>query len=194
MLRSAEQFAIDFVKLNPQGKPYWGDQKDNVSYFGYGLNIRSVSGGRVIETLDGMPNQIPGHLVPPSDASLYAGNHVVVEIGPGKYAFYAHLAPGSVKVKKGDHVAASQILGKLGNSGNSDAPHLHFQITDSTSIFNANGLPFVFRQMGYQGHVKGAFGPAMDSLFDGTSADVDVSDAGRRSLQMPLTLDIVNFQ
>ncbi len=193
-LRSPEHFAIDFVKLNQQGKLYSGDQNDNASYFGYGLNVRSATSGRVIEMLDGMPNQIPGHLVPLPEVSQLAGNYVIVEISPGKYALYAHLAPGSVKVKQGDPLGVGQLLGKLGNSGNSEAPHLHFQIMDSASPFNTNGLPFVLKRMSYQGHAKGALAPAIDSLFQGIGADVDDSEANLRKLQMPLTLDIIRFK
>ena len=194
MLRSPEHFAIDFLKLDPQGRIYTGDPNDNASFFGYGLNVRSATSGRVIEAVDGMPNQIPGQLVPPLEASQYGGNHVTVDIGSGKYAFYAHLAPGSVKVKQGDQVRVGQILGKLGSSGNSDAPHLHFQIMDSASPFNTNGLPFVFKQMNYQGRLNGIVDPVMDSLIGGMGANIDTSSAGRRQQQMPLTFDVINFQ
>ena len=193
-LRSPEHFAIDFVKLNHEGKLHSGDQSDNASYFGYGLNVRSATRGRVVDMLDGMSNQIPGHLVPPPAISQFAGNYVIVEISPRHYALYAHLAPGSVKVKRGDSVGVGQVLGQLGNSGNSDAPHLHFQIMDSASAFNTHGLPFVFKRMGYQGHLKGALAPAIDSLFQGTGADIEANEANQRTLQMPLTLDIVQFK
>jgi len=119
---------------------------------------------------------------------------VTVDIGSGTYALYAHLAPGSVKVKQGDRVRVGQILGKLGSSGNSDAPHLHFQIMDSASPFNTNGLPFVFKQMNYQGHLDGSVDPVMDSLIEGMGANIDTSSAGRRQQQMPLTFDVINFQ
>ena len=194
MLRSPEHFAIDFVKLDHHGKLYTGDPNDNASFFGYGLNVRSATSRRVIEIRDGMPDQIPGHLVPPQEASQYGGNHVIVEIGSGKYAFYAHLASGSVKVKQGDPVGVGQILGKVGNSGNSDGPHLHFQIMDSDSPFNTNGLPFVFKQMYYQGQLKGTVNLVMDSLFNGIGADIEASGASRRQQQTPLTHDVVNFQ
>ena len=193
MLRTPEHFAIDFLKLDPHGKLYTGDPNDNASYFGYGLNVRSATRGRLIEALDGMPNQIPGHLVPPQEASQYGGNHVIVEIGTGKYAFYAHLASGSVKVRQGDQVSAGQLLGKVGNSGNSDGPHLHFQIMDSASAFNTNGLPFVFRQMSCKGQLKGTVNLIMDSLFNGIGADIEANDASRGQQQMPLMLDVVNF-
>ena len=194
MLRSPEHFAIDFIKLNYEGKFYSGDQTDNASYFGYGLNVRSATRGRVVDMQNGMPDQIPEQLVPPPEISQFAGNYVIVEISPRHYALYAHLAPGSVRVKQGDPVRIGQILGKLGNSGNSDGPHLHFQIMDSASPFNTHGLPFVFKRIDYQGHLKGAPAPAIDSLLQGMGADIDANEATARTLQMPLTLDIIRFK
>ncbi|QFY42268.1 M23 family metallopeptidase [Candidatus Methylospira mobilis] len=193
-LRSAEHFAIDFIKLDQSGKLHSGDQYNNSSYFCYGLNVLSATNGRVVVVSDGMTEQIPGRLVPPQEVLQYTGNHVVVAIGSGKYALYAHLVPGSVKVKQGDGVKAGQILGQFGSSGNSDAPHLHFQITNSASAFNTVGLPFVFERMRYQGRLKGELNPAIDSLFKGDGAEIDTSDAGLRSQQMPLTLDLIEFK
>jgi murein DD-endopeptidase MepM/ murein hydrolase activator NlpD len=67
---------------------------------------------------------------------------VVEDVGQGRYAFYAHLIPGTVAVKPGDQLKRGQVLGKLGNSGNSTEPHLHFQICDGPKPLLCNGLPF----------------------------------------------------
>jgi murein DD-endopeptidase MepM/ murein hydrolase activator NlpD len=65
-------------------------------------------------------------------------------MGKGRFAFYAHLQPGSIRVKVGDTVKTGQVLGLLGNSGNSDAPHLHFHIMDGPRPLSSNGLPYRF--------------------------------------------------
>jgi murein DD-endopeptidase MepM/ murein hydrolase activator NlpD len=62
----------------------------------------------------------------------------------GFTAAFAHLKPGSVTVKVGDKVRAGQRIGRLGNSGASLAPHLHFHIVNGPSIFASDGYPFVF--------------------------------------------------
>lgn len=72
-----------------------------------------------------------------------AGNAVVLDIGDGQYAYYAHMKPGSIRVKAGEHVKRGDWLGQIGNSGDSRWPHLHFQVTTSPDILASEGLPFV---------------------------------------------------
>jgi len=84
-----------------------------------------------------------------------AGNYVIVDIGDQKYACYAHMAPGSIRVGVGDAVAEGQVLGLMGNSGNSDLPHLHFQVvTDTPSFLGAEGYPHVYRSFDVIGTVN----------------------------------------
>ena len=80
----------------------------------------------------------------PITLETVGGNHVILELAPGVYAFYAHLQPGSIRVKLGDTVNRGDPVGLLGNSGNSTAPHLHFHLTDGNSLLGAEGIPFEF--------------------------------------------------
>jgi murein DD-endopeptidase MepM/ murein hydrolase activator NlpD len=75
-----------------------------------------------------------------------AGNRVVIDIGGGQYAYYAHLQPGSVRVKKGDRVRRGQLLARVGNSGDAREPHLHFQLTDRPDVLASEGLPHLFER------------------------------------------------
>jgi murein DD-endopeptidase MepM/ murein hydrolase activator NlpD len=70
------------------------------------------------------------------------GNHIVVDMGAGHFAFFAHLQPGSQRVKRGDRVKSGQIIALLGNSGNSTEPHLHFHMSDGVSPLGAEGIPY----------------------------------------------------
>jgi murein DD-endopeptidase MepM/ murein hydrolase activator NlpD len=194
-LRPPEVFAIDWIKLDDQGRMYVGDNTKNESYFGYGQKILSVSDGIVVEAIDGVPDQIPNHLVPPTDINGLAGNHVYVAIGDGNYAIYGHMKPGSVAVAVGQHVRNGQLLGLLGNSGSSTAPHLHFQISDAGSVTNSNGLPYVFDQMRYRASLVGPIFPTVDDMSaKGLVPQFDTSGAGQRRFEMPLQGDVIDFR
>jgi murein DD-endopeptidase MepM/ murein hydrolase activator NlpD len=77
------------------------------------------------------------------DPVRLAGNHVIMATA-GACALYAHLAPGSVAVTRGQRVRAGEVLGRVGHSGNSTAPHLHFQLMDSADPLRATGIPCAF--------------------------------------------------
>ena len=192
-LHPLERYAIDFMKLNDQGMASSGDPDVVESYYGYGQRVLSATPGRVVAAVDGHENKIPNHLVPPDRFEDYMGNYVIVAIGGGKYAGYAHLKPGSVAVRKGQRVRVGQVLGLLGNSGASDGPHLHFQIMDTPDFFNTTSLPFVFHRMVYQGHVVGSFDSGNDAVSSGAAEIIDTTGAGRRINQMPLSMDVVEF-
>lgn len=192
-LHPMERFAIDFMKLNAEGKTLEGDPNRLESYFGFGQKVLSATNGRVVATVNDQDEQTPNDLKPPERFEDYGGNYVIVAIGGRKYAAYGHLIPGSVAVRKGQRVRVGQVLGLLGNSGNSDAPHLHFQIMDTSDFFNTTSLPFVFDRMVYRGHVPGAYDPANDALSSGAAEIIDTRGAGSRRNQMPLSMDVVEF-
>jgi murein DD-endopeptidase MepM/ murein hydrolase activator NlpD len=82
---------------------------------------------------------------------------VILDLGNGKYAFYAHLQPGSLRVKVGDRVKRGQLIGLVGNSGNSTEPHLHFHLSDSTSPLGAEGIPYVHESYELVGRCRTLF-------------------------------------
>jgi hypothetical protein len=139
-----EMFAIDWVQLQG-GRLFTGNGSQNEQWFAFGADILSVADGTVVAVRDDMPEETPFQpLVAVHHPDDYAGNRVIVQIQPGVWAVYAHLQPGSVAVRVGDRVTVGQLLGRLGNSGNSSAPHLHFQLSDGPDPITANSLPFVF--------------------------------------------------
>jgi hypothetical protein len=184
-----ERFAIDFVQLDPDGRLFSGPQTELSSYAFYGVPIYSVADGVVVAALDGLPEQTPGSVTPFSGAENAGGNYVVADIGNGRFAFYAHMQTGSVRVRVGDGVARGQVLGLLGNTGNSDAPHLHFHVMDGPIPLASNGLPFVLRSFGSEGTVTSSF----DDLAAGLPAVIGPALAGRHENQMPLDDLVVDF-
>ncbi len=149
----SQRFAIDWVQLYPNGKTYQGDPSDNKNYRAYGAEIHAVADGIVTEVKDGIPQNTPGakSLAVPITLETIGGNHVITDIGNGLFAFYAHMQPGSVRVKLGDKVRRGQVLGLLGNTGNSSEPHLHFHICNANSELGSEGLPYAFPSYEVQG-------------------------------------------
>ncbi len=141
----SQRFAIDWVKLGDDGQTYHGDKLDNKNYYAFGSEALAVADGIVTEVKDGIPLNVPGlnSRTVPINLETIAGNHVILDIGNGNYAMYAHLQPGSIRVKEGDRVRRGQVLGLVGNTGNSTEPHLHFQISNASSPLGSEGLPYL---------------------------------------------------
>jgi murein DD-endopeptidase MepM/ murein hydrolase activator NlpD len=164
-VRLGQRFAVDFsALLDRDGRTHVGDPNRNTSYFNFRQPVLAVGNGVVVAAVDGLPDQIPNEKVA-VPVSQTDGNHVIIRLRNGTYAMYAHLEPGSVRVRRGQHVHPGQVLGRLGNSGNSGGPHLHFQLADHPSFLDADGLPFVINRFRYDGRV-----PTLDSFI---SADAD---------------------
>lgn len=150
----SQRFAIDWVRLNPDGKTYKGDALDNKNYRAYGEEALAVADATVSETKDGIPENTPGadSRAAPMTLENIAGNHVILNLGGGIYAMYAHLQPGSLKVHEGDKVRRGQALGLVGNSGNSTEPHLHFDLCDGNATLACEGLPYALQSFSVLGN------------------------------------------
>jgi len=149
--RIAQRYAIDWVRIGDNGQTYQGDRRKNRSYYSYGAEVLAVANGVVVEVKDGIPENTPpadqkdiDELERTLTMETVAGNHVNLDLGGGVYAMYAHLQPGSIRVKLGDKVTPGQVIGLLGNSGHAGEPHLHFQLMDRNSPLNSEGLPYYF--------------------------------------------------
>ncbi len=143
-----QRFAIDFLQVDSTGRTWrpGTDSTDNRNYYAYGREIHSVGDGTVVQLLDSLPENSPRSAVAravPINLVTVGGNHIVVDMGQGRFAFYAHVIPGSLRVKLGDRVRAGQVLALVGNSGNSTEPHLHFHIGDGVSPLGAEGIPYM---------------------------------------------------
>ena len=151
----AQRFAIDWVKVGPNSSTFKGDRKNNESYFAYGAEVLAVADGVVTEIKDGIPQNVPGDSrAVPMNLETLGGNHILMDMGQGRFAFYAHLQPGSLRVKAGDHVTRGQVIGLVGNSGNSSEPHLHFHVCDRDSPLISEGMPYVLESFGLRGKNK----------------------------------------
>jgi hypothetical protein len=149
----AQRFAIDWVRLGDNGDTSKGDKKSNKSYRAYGSEVLAVADAVVATIKDGIPENVPGEnsRAVPMTLDTLGGNHIILDLGGGHFAFYAHLQPGSLRVKAGDRVKRGQVLALVGNSGNSTEPHLHFHVADRNSPLASEGLPYALDAFEVQG-------------------------------------------
>jgi hypothetical protein len=186
--RIAQRFAIDWTRIGPDGQVFRGDPARNENWAPYGADVLAVGDGRVVEVQDGIPENDPtaSTKAVPITLKTVGGNYMILDIG-GRYVFYAHLQPGSLRVKSGARVRRGQVLAKLGNSGQSDAPHLHLHVVDAPSPLAAEGLPLVFETFNLEGHV-----PSLKVFTDGTGWKPS-GPPSRRRREMPVENAVVRF-
>jgi hypothetical protein len=188
----AQRFAIDWEQLDSQGRIYVGDPKKPESYIIYGKPAYAVAAARVVAAIDGRDNSPPGMLphVPVDQAD---GNHVILDLGGGRFALYAHFKPHSVQVHAGQSVRRGQLLGMIGTSGNSSEPHLHFQVMDGPSSLLSKGVPYLVRQ--FAATKRGASTAAFEkAILDGQPIEtVPLQSSAEHHQQLPLDLWITDL-
>jgi murein DD-endopeptidase MepM/ murein hydrolase activator NlpD len=199
----AQRFAFDFVRLDRGRRLYAGGQLRAAlvgvalrDVYGYGQPVHSPFDGVVVATHDGIPEPqriflpaVIGRVLwntvtyrPEHDFTRLAGNHVIVRRADGGtvHAAVAHLATGSVRTTPGQPVSRGEVVGLVGHSGNSTAPHLHLQLMDGPDPRTARALPCAFaayeveRDRRWERVERGIPGRAdrIRSVVDGTSPEV----------------------
>ena len=117
--------------------------------------------GEVIEAIDGLEERNPVHIVRDlavvlrnglffrgksnKDLHPVLGNFIILKKADGIFSLIAHARNGSIKVSSGQKVNEGQELAQVGHSGNSTAPHLHFQLMNNPNLLEAGGLPCCFK-------------------------------------------------
>ena len=153
--RIPQRFATDWVRLGADGRLWSGDPSKNENWYGFGAEALAVADAVVADAFDELADLTPP-LPPQTPLPLEhaGGNQVVLDLGDGRYAFYAHLKSGSVRVRKGDLVKRGQVVGLVGNSGNSMGPHLHFHVSDGVKALVAEGLPYTLTAFEVLGRIE----------------------------------------
>lgn len=182
------RFAIDWILLGPHG----GFAKDKGElprqWFGYAADVIAVADATVASTCEGIaepPTLAEGaaHKVPLENA---AGNYVALDLGDGRYAFYEHLKPGSIRVKTGQQVHRGEVIGQLGFTGESTGPHLHFHVSDANVALAAEGLPYALTSF----RILGAY-TSIEEFAEGRPWTAAVSPAA--GSEFPAPLSVVDF-
>ncbi len=137
-----QRFAMD-VLIVKNGSTHRGDGKALADYWCYGKKALAPAAGTIVWMRDTLPDNLPGK----TDRANAIGNGVVIDHGNGEYSLLAHLQPKSLRVKTGDRVKSGQMLGLVGNSGNTSEPHIHYHLQNGPKPFDADGLPIPFTNL-----------------------------------------------
>ncbi|MFB7605628.1 M23 family metallopeptidase [Streptomyces gardneri] len=162
-----QTYAIDIVaedeeRPRPAFAPLWPLVRRNQHFPAFDAPLLAVADATVVHAEDGQRDHLSRNSLPAvlylmlveaavrvlAGARRVTGNHLVLDLGDGTYAMYAHLRRGSLAVRAGDRVVAGQELARCGNSGNSTEPHVHFQLMDGPDLETARGVPFTWRGVG----------------------------------------------
>jgi len=189
-----ERWAVDLIQLGKGNKLRAGALEKNESYPQYGREIIAVADGFIETAKDGMPDIPAGKSPELKTIDDAAGNYIIQDIGGGFYALYAHLQPGSLKVKNGDAVTKGQAIALLGNSGNTTGPHLHFHVIHGKLPLGSDGVPYVIDSFTVRGTAISKDG--LQSEFEsGEPVTVKTAkDDGPRSMKMPADISIIDFE
>jgi murein DD-endopeptidase MepM/ murein hydrolase activator NlpD len=146
----SQAFAYDIAPLGPRYELLTdGDGSENAHFAGWERDVRAPAAGIVARVQEGLPdNPSPGHLPDldsgPDGAQAVLGNGLVIDHGSGEYSLLGHMRQGSLLVRRGQRIEAGENVGKVGNSGHSSAPHLHYHLMDGPELFLSDGLPARF--------------------------------------------------
>lgn len=181
------RFAIDWFKIDRRGKLAHGNEGKTANWYAYGADVLAVADATVVATRGDMPESATVSFThhPLQDGS---GNFVVLDLGSGRYAFYEHLKPGSLRVRVGDHVATGQVIAALGYTGDSTGPHLHFHVADGPSPLAAEGVPYVLRDF----EVLGDYG-TIEAFAAGHPWKPPQKQPDHRAMQFPAADSVIRF-
>ncbi|HET9367325.1 MAG TPA: M23 family metallopeptidase [Candidatus Udaeobacter sp.] len=164
-----EEFALDIAKIGESGLSHKGDGTHFDDYYAYGADVLAAADGRVTSVANDQQED-PSAMQRPNETqeayfarlqkeqgerlakglTAITGNYVMIDHGKNEYSLYAHLQPGSVGIRVGDQVKAGDVIGKLGSSGNSTEPHLHFHVCDKPDPLMCAGIPVNFSNITIQ--------------------------------------------
>ena len=182
-INGAERYAVDWIRVDLSLKPpsdVTGDPSKNESYFAFDQPLVAVADATVTTVVSDKPDIPPG--APPEAISFdqVIGNNVVLDLGHGVFAVYAHMKHDSATVTVGQKVKKGQIIGRVGNSGNTSVPHVHFHLMRGPLALTYDNVPWEIDHFILLG----------DATEGGV---VSVPTTGARTNELPLGSTVSNF-
>jgi murein DD-endopeptidase len=182
------RFAVDWVRVDADGRIAQGDADVPANALGYGADVLAVADARVAALRDGVAESASVSRNPRNSPDQAAGNYVVLELPDGRHAIYEHLRPGSIPVRVGDPVRRGQVIGALGFTGDSTGPHLHFHVADGPAVLGSEGLPYGFAGFRLLGHY-----PRIETLGSQRWQALGGELAADRKGEFPASNSVVEF-
>ncbi len=138
----SQAYGLDFAKVGgTAGRALTsGDGKDTKDYFSWGEAVLAPTTGTIVA----LESSLPDNAIGIHDTEHPLGNHVVLKTAGGAFVFLAHIQKGTIQVSVGSKVQAGDTLGKCGNSGNSDFPHIHMHVQNTSDVTNDQGQNIIF--------------------------------------------------
>jgi Peptidase family M23 len=144
----SQPFAMDFVKLGSDNQSYAGNGRSLTDHHSWDQPVYATAGGKVAYVCYDMPDMLPGAVpdqaILRGDMRRILGNAVAISHANGEFSYYGHLQQLSLAVHEGEMVRRGALIGRVGNSGNSPGPHLHFHVMNGPNLFIDQGLPMQF--------------------------------------------------
>ncbi len=160
-----QRYAFDFLRVDGRKRQRWhraGWLRTLVlgvptrECYAWGAPVHAPIAGRIVRAVDGIGERARVHPLremalavknaltfTPARLPAILGNHVIMR-RDDLFAAFVHLAPGSVAVREGQDVELGAVIGRVGHTGNSTSPHLHFQLMDAADPMMAKGIPCAF--------------------------------------------------
>ncbi|HYR10582.1 MAG TPA: M23 family metallopeptidase [Longimicrobium sp.] len=157
------QFAVDALGVDENYAPVSSPEDVNSAYVGFGRELVAPAAGTVVRARGDRPDQPvtsrsdPAYFAPEYPNGGDVGNHVVIDHGGGEFSLLAHMMADSVLVEVGEAVRQGQPVGKLGNSGDTNGPHVHYQLQSGPDWPSADALPVTFTNLSVPNLVRGTF-------------------------------------
>jgi len=122
--------AWDLELTDDEGKAFREDGAAPEDFYAYDMPVSAPGDGKVMAVVTHLEDNPAGQV----NIEHNWGNLVIIWHYGSVYSALCHLKQGSVSVTEGEFVRYGQIIGRVGNSGRSVVPHLHFQIQSAPYI------------------------------------------------------------
>ncbi len=155
----SQQYAYDLLMVK-DGSSFVGDPQINENYFVFGKKILAPCNARVVQVIDGVPDNVPGTV----NTAQITGNTIVLQTDLDEYILFAHLMQDSILVEEGQEVSQGDTLALCGNSGNTTEPHLHLSLQNTVDMEEATGAKLFFDQITVNGEIKTDYLPVKEDF------------------------------